>query len=203
MSENMTAMPVWNASYFVMMFLMWAVMMIGMMVPSVAPAVLIYAAVVRKSEAQGTPVAPTGAFVAGYIAMWFLFSLFATAAQMGLDRLGWLSPMMVTKQHGPGRRTSDRGGDLPVVASQKCLPGALPLTRAFYFRALAYRNRRGIAPGTASRHLLSGLLLGADGIVIRGWGDEIFCGSPGSQCSSYWKNCYPTVLRAAVPRGLR
>ncbi len=89
-------MPEWTPSYFLMMFLMWAIMMIGMMVPSVTPTVLIYAAVARKSAKQGTPVAPTGAFVAGYIAIWTAFSLAATAAQFGLDKAALLSPMMVS-----------------------------------------------------------------------------------------------------------
>ena len=34
--------PVWNAAYFWMMFSMWAIMMVGMMVPSAAPMILIY-----------------------------------------------------------------------------------------------------------------------------------------------------------------
>ena len=50
MPECMSAMqmPVWDAGYFWMMFLMWAVMMVGMMLPSVTPMVLIYAGVARK-----------------------------------------------------------------------------------------------------------------------------------------------------------
>lgn len=98
MSEGMPAMqiPAWDAVYFWMMFLMWAVMMIGMMLPSAIPMVLIYAGVARKSARQGIPVAPIGAFISGYIAMWLGFSLFATLAQWGLDRAALLSPMMVS-----------------------------------------------------------------------------------------------------------
>ncbi len=95
-------MPSWTAQYFLMMFLMWAIMMIGMMLPSVTPTVLIYAAVARKSARQGTPVAPTSAFVTGYIAIWIGFSSLATLAQMGLDRAGLLSPMMVSQSTGLG-----------------------------------------------------------------------------------------------------
>ncbi len=92
----------WTAGYFVMMFLMWAMMMIGMMLPSVAPTVLIFAAVVRKSAGQGTPTAPVSAFVSGYLAMWIGFSLLATTAQWGLERAALLSPMMVSKSVGLG-----------------------------------------------------------------------------------------------------
>ena len=77
------------------MFLMWAVMMVGMMLPTAAPATLVYAAVARKAARQGTPVAPTACFVAGYLVMWTLFSIGATAAQWALDQAALLSPMLV------------------------------------------------------------------------------------------------------------
>jgi predicted metal-binding membrane protein len=88
--------PVWTPGYFLMMLLMWAVMMVGMMLPSVIPTVLIYAAVARKAGKQGLPVAPTSLFVSGYITMWLVFSLLATCLQWGLDKASLLSPMMMT-----------------------------------------------------------------------------------------------------------
>src|SRR5206468_8876581 len=81
---------------------MWAVMMVGMMVPSAAPATLLYAAVARKAARQGTPLAPTALFVAGYAAAWSLFSAVATLAQWGLDRATLLSPMWVTTSPAVG-----------------------------------------------------------------------------------------------------
>ncbi len=87
--------PVWDAPYFWMMFWMWAVMMVGMMVPSALPMILIYAAVARKAERDGTPIASTGAFTAGYIFMWTVFSLLVTVLQWQLDKAALLSPMMV------------------------------------------------------------------------------------------------------------
>jgi len=92
----MAGIRAWAVSDFTLMFLMWAVMMVGMMVPSAAPTTLIYAAVARKAARQGTPVAPTAAFVAGYVAMWTLFSVGATLAQWALDRAALLSPMTLT-----------------------------------------------------------------------------------------------------------
>ena len=93
----MTAMRLhhWDAGYFWMMFTMWAIMMVGMMVPSAVPMILIYAAVARKAQSQGTPIASAGAFTAGYIFMWTVFSLCATVAQSQLDKAALLSPMMV------------------------------------------------------------------------------------------------------------
>jgi predicted metal-binding membrane protein len=85
----------WSPAQFVLTFVMWAVMMVGMMVPTVIPMSLVYAAVVRKAMRQGSPIAPTGAFVAGYVAVWTAFSLGATALQWLLDSAALLSPMMV------------------------------------------------------------------------------------------------------------
>ena len=104
MSMPMGAMQIqpWSAHYFLMMFLMWAIMMVGMMLPSVAPTVLIYAAIARKATTGNTPIAPTGAFVSGYVVIWIVFSLFATTAQWALDQAALLSPMMVSNSVGLG-----------------------------------------------------------------------------------------------------
>ena len=97
-SMDMGAMTIqpWSALDFALMFGMWAVMMVGMMVPTAAPVTLVYAAVARKAERQGTPVAPTVCFVAGYVVAWTFFSAAATVAQWALDQAALLSPMMVS-----------------------------------------------------------------------------------------------------------
>lgn len=98
-SGSMSAMmevPVWTGRYFVMMFIMWSVMMAGMMIPSVTPTVLVYASVARKAASQNSPVAPTGVFLLGYLVIWTLFSLAATISQLLLDKAALLSPMMVS-----------------------------------------------------------------------------------------------------------
>jgi len=86
------AAPAWSAGDLALVFAMWAVMMVGMMVPTAAPATLLYAALARKAARQGTPIAPTALFVAGYVAAWTLFSALATLAQWGLARAALLSP---------------------------------------------------------------------------------------------------------------
>lgn len=86
----------WDLSKSVMMFVMWAIMMVGMMVPTALPMTLIFAAVARKARQQGSSIGPTGLFVAGYIIVWTVFSLLATVAQWGLDEWALLSPMMVS-----------------------------------------------------------------------------------------------------------
>jgi len=85
----------WSGADFALMFCMWTVMMVGMMIPTATPMTLVYAQVARKASRQGSPLAPTAVFVAGYVAMWTLFSLGATLAQWGLDRAALLSPMLV------------------------------------------------------------------------------------------------------------
>lgn len=85
----------WSAVDFVLMFLMWAIMMVGMMVPSAAPMVLLYARVCRTQREKGRPFAPTGVFLAGYVAVWSAFSLAATVLQWGLEQAALLSPTMV------------------------------------------------------------------------------------------------------------
>ena len=93
---SMVHVRTWTMAEFSLMLGMWAVMMVAMMAPSAAPMTLVYAAVARKAAREGHPVAPTFVFVAGYLAMWGLFSVAATAAQRSLDQLALLSPTMVS-----------------------------------------------------------------------------------------------------------
>lgn len=80
-----------------MLFAMWAVMMAGMMLPSAAPLVLLYACVVRKSPGIERPAAHVNAFAWGYLAAWTLFSVAATALQRVFTQWLLLSPMMAAQ----------------------------------------------------------------------------------------------------------
>ncbi|HET7848309.1 MAG TPA: DUF2182 domain-containing protein [Pseudolabrys sp.] len=86
----------WTAVEFTTTFAMWTVMMVGMMTPSAAPMILIYARVGRQAALQGKPFAATGFFAGGYLLAWSLFSLVATGGQWALDRAALLTPMMAT-----------------------------------------------------------------------------------------------------------
>jgi predicted metal-binding membrane protein len=103
------SIQLWTPADFVFMFVMWAIMMVGMMLPSAAPMTLLYAGMVRKAERQGTPMAPMAAFVSGYLAMWCLFSVGATLAQWGLHEAALLAPMMMGFARGGPARTDDDG----------------------------------------------------------------------------------------------
>ena len=78
------------------MFLMWWVMMIGMMLPSALPMTLTFATVNRRRRELGTPYVPTAVFVAGYVLAWGAFSLAATGLQWGLERAALMTPIMRT-----------------------------------------------------------------------------------------------------------
>ena len=89
-----TAPVAWDATYFVLMFLMWAIMMVGMMVPSAAPMILLFAAIDRKRRPSRSPFPGTAVFTLGYLLVWAAFSLVATALQWALSEAALLSPMM-------------------------------------------------------------------------------------------------------------
>ncbi len=86
----------WTGTEFAFTLLMWVVMMIGMMMPSAAPVILLYARVGRQAAGEGKPFASTGWFVSGYFVAWTAFSVAATAAQWGLDRAALLTPTMAS-----------------------------------------------------------------------------------------------------------
>jgi predicted metal-binding membrane protein len=90
----------WEPGHLAMLFAMWAVMMAGMMLPSAAPIVLLYAGVVRKSPGIERPAVHVYAFAGGYLVVWSLFSLAATLLQRVFT--GWLllSPMMASESPG-------------------------------------------------------------------------------------------------------
>jgi predicted metal-binding membrane protein len=84
----------WQPIEFIFMFVMWAIMMIGMMTPSVAPVVLLYARVGRQAMTQGKPFASSNWFFGGYLLVWMAFALVATLAQWAIQRASLLTPTM-------------------------------------------------------------------------------------------------------------
>jgi predicted metal-binding membrane protein len=94
--SSMSHSKAWTLFDFLLMFVMWSVMMIGMMVPTALRAVMIYAGVAGQAESRGTPLAATGWFVLGYVLVWTGFSFLATVLQSGLHQFGLLSPMMAS-----------------------------------------------------------------------------------------------------------
>jgi len=89
----------WDFPHQVLLFAMWVVMMIGMMLPSAAPTLLLYARVVHNSPEAAAAPARVYAFAGGYLLVWTVFSLLATALQLVLRHWLLLSPMMATSSH--------------------------------------------------------------------------------------------------------
>jgi predicted metal-binding membrane protein len=86
---------VWDVRHLALLWAMWAVMMVGMMLPSASPMLLLYGGVARRS-ATSAPAAfrQTYALAAGYLVVWALFSLGATVLQRFLAKLLFVSSMM-------------------------------------------------------------------------------------------------------------
>jgi predicted metal-binding membrane protein len=142
----------WSAADFLAMLAMWSVMMVGMMTPSAAPMILIYARVGRKAAQGGTPFAPAGWFASGYLLAWAGYALAATILQWLLEQAMLLAPM--TASAGPLL-----GGLLLVAAG---LYQWTPLKHAclaqcqspfqFIQRHGGFRGDRGGALGLGLRH---------------------------------------------------
>ena len=95
---GMAAMPgmsmasPWSPGQLWLTFLMWAVMMVAMMLPSAAPMVAMYA---RVAEGRGTsPRVRVWLFAGGYVAAWTAFSAVATVLQAALEHAAILTGAM-------------------------------------------------------------------------------------------------------------
>ena len=90
-------MPMGGSSWlldFTLMFLMWAVMMVAMMLPSAAPMLDVYARIATARE--GSRPYHVWMFTAGYFTAWTGFSLAVTALQYPLERIAIISPGLRT-----------------------------------------------------------------------------------------------------------
>lgn len=84
----------WTAMDALLMFVMWTVMMTGMMLPSAAPMILLYGLVIRKQAGRGVVFAPAGVFATGYLIAWAGFSAIAATLQWGLQQSGLVTSMV-------------------------------------------------------------------------------------------------------------
>ena len=109
MDMGMPHMEPWDLVDIWLLFVMWSVMMVAMMVPSVAPLILMVVAANRRRRRHEDPLVPTGLFLVGYLLAWTGFSVVATLVQWGLRSAALLSPAMVST-------SSVLGGGLLLVA---------------------------------------------------------------------------------------
>lgn len=87
---------VWGSGDIIFTFLMWAVMMVGMMTPSATPMILTFAHVSRQRHNGRTIVPTTIIFLLGYLLVWISFSAGATFVQWGLHSAALLSPEIIS-----------------------------------------------------------------------------------------------------------
>ena len=82
----MTMPPEWGLPFAALIFVMWVVMMAAMMLPGVAPTVLLVTTLASDRTANSKLVPATAMlFASGYLLVWWGFSLAATLLQWGLD----------------------------------------------------------------------------------------------------------------------
>ena len=95
--QGMGAMPVepWSAAYLLPAFVMWALMMVAMMLPSAAPMILLHARIDRAPTPQRR-LWHTLVFALAYVLVWTGFSVLAALGQALLIDLALLSAMTLT-----------------------------------------------------------------------------------------------------------
>jgi len=76
------------------------VMMAGMMLPSAAPAILLYGTLVRKNGTRGTTLPGVWIFASAYLLVWTGFSVAATLLQTLLEAASLMTPAMTVASAG-------------------------------------------------------------------------------------------------------
>ena len=93
-------MPVdssWSATTIASVFVMWAMMMVAMMLPSAAPMILSFDRISRQRPDETASRLDVAVFVAAYLVAWLACSALATGLQWGLQRFGLLTPMITSR----------------------------------------------------------------------------------------------------------
>lgn len=86
----------WDAGTWALVIAMWSAMMVAMMIPSAAPAMLLYDRISlqpRSSDGDRATLAPTWAFASGYLLMWLGFACLAAILQWALEQAGFVSAL--------------------------------------------------------------------------------------------------------------
>ncbi len=84
----------WMLKDFLLLFIMWSVMMIAMMTPSILPMVMLFTALNANKKRNNQPSASPLVLLIGYLISWILFSLVITFPQYAMHKSGLLNPMM-------------------------------------------------------------------------------------------------------------
>jgi predicted metal-binding membrane protein len=168
---NMPGMDMPSApTPFLFTVIMWTVMMVGMMLPSALPMILLFTTVQRKQGSR--PVLTTGTFVAGYLVTWGAFAVVAAGLQTELGRMALLSPSLAFISRWLAGLTF-----LVAAAYEfsplknRCLTqcsSPLSFITVHWRPGIAGALRMGVVHGS----ILRWLLLGLDAAAVHGWCDE-------------------------------
>ncbi len=142
----------WSAGDLLLTFVMWAVMMVGMMALSALPVLLLFARMHATRDHGVAPAVPL--FGLGYLVVWLAFSACATAAQWGLHQGALLSSTMATT-------STTVAGVILIVAGAYQLT---PLKSACLSRCQSPLG-----------FLMSNWRDGSSGALLMGWRHGIFC----------------------------
>jgi len=94
MQMNMSPVAQWQSLDLFMLFVMWSIMMAGMMLPSATPVFLFINKINEQRRRDNRTYSSSLFFVVGYLLTWVFYSFIITLVQWGLHHLTLLSPMM-------------------------------------------------------------------------------------------------------------
>ncbi|HQU15931.1 MAG: hypothetical protein B7Z66_07660 [Chromatiales bacterium 21-64-14] len=96
------AMAHWDIQHALLVFIMWAAMMVAMMLPGAIPMLLLFLAVSRRQRGRPGHYLRVLLFASGYILVWSGFSLVATLLEWRLESTRLLAPMGAIPQAALG-----------------------------------------------------------------------------------------------------
>jgi predicted metal-binding membrane protein len=94
MRMNDLTVTSWGLQEGLLLFVMWAVMMAAMMLPSASPMLLLFSRISADRGGRGNRSTSVGFFAAGYLSIWVAFSAIAALLQWILHSSAVLSPDM-------------------------------------------------------------------------------------------------------------
>ncbi|WP_051085230.1 DUF2182 domain-containing protein [Hahella ganghwensis] len=100
MAMNMSPVLQWDAFDIFMLFVMWAIMMAGMMLPSAIPVIMLVSKMNKQRQTRRAPYTHAFYFIVGYLLVWMLYCAVITFTQYWLHRFSLLTPMMVSAMPG-------------------------------------------------------------------------------------------------------
>ncbi len=99
---SMASTNPWASSELYSMLVMWVIMMVGMMLPSATPMILIYTHAVQKKNGAADAKMLSGLFITGYLVICAFFSVAATLLQAGLQDFNLISKMLESNSYALG-----------------------------------------------------------------------------------------------------